>query len=172
STTHNIGFESQWLDNKLGFDIEFFHRFTVDIINPASGIYPPTMGGFFPSSVNDGEMLNRGVDIQLRYNNQVNGFRYSLTGNFNWARNKIIRRQESENLPAWQRTVGRPYGQKLGIVVDGIYQTSEETQAGVSPSAGLVAPAFFKCSALPTDGRITRPASIALDRSSNPPDII
>ncbi|MBD1422796.1 TonB-dependent receptor [Sphingobacterium chuzhouense] len=172
STTHNIGFESQWLDNKLGFDIEFFHRFTVDIINPASGIYPPTMGGFFPSSVNDGEMLNRGVDIQFRYNNEVNDFRYSLTGNFNWARNKIIKRQESENLPAWQRTVGRPYGQKLGFVVDGIYQTWEETQDAVSPSGGIVAPGFFKYRDLNNDGRITRADDMTFIGRSNMPEIM
>lgn len=172
STTHNIGFESQWLDNKLGFDLEFFHRFTVDILNPASGIYPPTMGGYFPSVFNDGEMLNRGVDLQLRYNDQVNEFRYSVTGNFNWAKNKIIKRRESESLPAWQRTVGRSYGEKLGFVVDGIYQNWEETKDAVSPSGGVVAPGFFKYRDLNNDGLITRADDMTFIGRSNMPEIM
>ncbi|NGM62628.1 TonB-dependent receptor [Sphingobacterium sp. SGG-5] len=172
STTHNIGFESQWLDNKLGFDLEFFHRFTVDILNPASGLFPPTMGGYYPGVFNDGEMLNRGIDAQLRYTDQVNDFRYSITGNFNWAKNKIITRRESENLPAWQRTVGHSHGAKLGFVVDGMYQTWEETKDAVSPSGGVVAPGFYKYRDLNNDGRLTRVDDMTFIGRSNIPEIM
>src|SRR5690606_29852330 len=172
STTHNIGFESQWLDNKFGFDFEYFHRFTVDIINPASGTYPPTAGGYFPSSVNDGEMLNRGIDLQLRYRNNINDFQYSVVGNFNWAKNKIIKRRESENLPEWQRTVGRSYGEKLGFVVDGMYQSWEETKDAVSPSGGIIAPGSFIYRDLNNDGRITRADDMTFIGRSNMPEMM
>lgn len=172
STTHNIGFESQWLNNKLGVDIEFFHRFTVDILNPASGVFPPSMGGYYPSVFNDGEMLNRGVDLQLRYRDHINEFRYSIVGNFNWAKNKIIKRRESESLPAWQRTVGRSYGEKLGFIADGLYQTWEETRDVVSPSGGVVPPGFFRYRDLNNDGRITRADDMTFIGRSNMPEIM
>lgn len=172
STTHNIGFESQWWDNKFGFDLEFFHRFTIDILNPASGIFPPTMGGYYPSVFNDGEMLNRGIDAQLRYNDQINDFKYTITGNFNWAKNKIIAMRESENLPEWQRRVGRSYGEKLGFVVDGMYQSWEEIKDAVSPSGGVVAPGFYKYRDLNNDGRLTRADDMTFIGRSNMPEIM
>lgn len=172
STTHNLGFESQWLNNKLGFDFEVFHRFTVDILNPASGIFPPTMGGFYPSVFNDGEMLNRGIDAQIRYSDQIDDFKYSVTGNFNWAKNKIIKRRESDNLPAWQRTVGRSFGEKIGFIADGLYQSWEETKDIVSPSGGIVPPGFFRYRDLNNDGRITRADDMTFIGRSNMPEIM
>lgn len=172
SVTHNIGFESQWLNNRFGFDFEFFRRYTTDIINNASSEYPPTMGGYFPAQVNDGEMLNRGIDAQVRYRDQVNSFKYSITANFNWAKNKIIKRRESENLPEWQRTVGRSYGEKLGFIVDGIYQTWEETKDAVSPSGGVVAPGFYKYRDLNGDGRISRADDMTFIGRSNMPEMM
>ncbi|MFD2555707.1 TonB-dependent receptor [Sphingobacterium tabacisoli] len=172
STTHNLGLETQFLDNKLGVDIEFFYRNTVDILNSASGLYPPTMGGYYPSTVNDGEMLNRGVDFQIRFSDKIDEFRYALTGNFNWAKNKIISRRESENLPEWQRTVGRSYGEKLGFIVDGIYQNWEETKDAVSPSGGIIAPGFYKYRDLNNDGRITRADDMTFIGRSNMPEMM
>ncbi len=172
STTLNAGFESEWFNGKLGFDAEWFYRVTEDILAPVSGLYPASTGGFYPSIVNYGIMENKGIDLQIRHKNKIGELYYGVTGNFNWARNKIIRRDEDPNLPYWQRTVGRSYGEKIGFVVEGMYQSWEETEDAVSPSGGIVAPGFFKYKDLNNDGRITRSDDRTFIGRSNIPEIM
>jgi TonB-linked SusC/RagA family outer membrane protein len=172
STTFNVGFESEWFKGKLGFDAEWFYRTTKDILDSPSGLYPASSGGFFPAFINYGIMENKGVDIQIRHRHHIGSLFYGITGNFNWAKNKIIRRDENASLPYWQRTVGRSYGEKLGFVVDGIYQNWDETKDAVSPSGGVVAPGFFKYRDLNNDGRITRSDDMTFIGRSNVPEMM
>src|SRR5690606_9109693 len=72
----------------------------------------------------------------------------------------------------WQRTVGRSYGEKIGFVVEGMYQSWEETEDAVSPSGGIVAPGFFKYKDLNNDGRITRSDDRTFIGRSNIPEIM
>jgi TonB-linked SusC/RagA family outer membrane protein len=172
STTFNVGFESEWFNGKLGFDAEWFYRVTEDILASPAGLYPASTGGFFPSTINYGIMENKGVDLQIRHKNNIGELFYGVTGNFNWAKNKIIRRDENTSLPYWQRTVGRSYGEKIGFVVDGIYQNWEETKDAVSPSGGVVAPGFFKYRDLNNDGKITRSDDMTFIGRSNIPEMM
>src|SRR5690606_15045823 len=114
--TSNVGFESMWLDGKLGVDFEWFYRVTRDILSGVSGLYPPSIGGYFPNYTNFGIVDNRGFDLQIRHNNKIGEFEYGVTGNLNWAKNKIIRRDENASLPVWMRTVGGSVGDKYGFV--------------------------------------------------------
>lgn len=172
STLTNVGFESVFKNGLLGIDFEWFYKVTTDILDNVSGLYPPTVGGFFPSNVNYGIVDNRGFDLQIRHRNNVGKLQYSVTGNFNWAKNKIIRKDENPNLPYWQRVTGRSIGEKMGFVVDGIYQSWEETKNAVSPSSGIVAPGFFKYKDLNGDGRLTRTDDMTFVGRSNLPEIM
>jgi len=117
-------------------------------------------------------MDNRGFDLQIRHNNKIGKFNMALTGNFNWARNKIIRLDENSSTPEWLRRVGKPLGTKFGFVADGFYQNWEEAANAPSPSAGVVAPGFFKYRDINGDGRITRTDDFVSIGRSNMPEII
>lgn len=171
ATMTNIGFESMLFNGLLGFDFEYFYKVTTDILSPVAGLYPLSMGGYYPSFVNYGIVDNRGFDLQIRHRNKVGKVQYGVTANMNWAKNKIIRRDESSGLPEWQRTVGRSIGEKLGFVVDGIYQTWSETANATSPSSGVVAPGFFKYRDLNGDGRLTRADDMTFVGRSNLPEL-
>ncbi|WP_173003064.1 TonB-dependent receptor [Chitinophaga sp. SYP-B3965] len=168
----NVGFESIFLDGKLGFDLEYFYKLTTNILASQGGLFPSTIGGYYPANVNSGIMDNRGVDLQIRYNNKIGKLEYGLTGNFNWARNKIIRKDEVPNTPEWMRQVGRPLGTKFGFEADGMYQTWEEAANAPSPSAGVVAPGFFRYKDINGDGRITRTDDFVVIGRSNLPEIM
>jgi TonB-linked SusC/RagA family outer membrane protein len=172
STLTNVGFESIFWNGKLGVDFEWFYKVTDDILQGQGGLFPPSLGGYYPATVNSGIVDNRGFDLQLRHRNQVGKFQYSVTGNFNWARNKIIRLDENPNLPFWQRRTGRSIGGKMGFVVDGIYQNWEEAANATSPSSGVVAPGFFKYKDLNGDGRLTRTDDMTFVGRSNLPEIM
>lgn len=172
STLTNLGFESEFWNGKLGVDFEWFYKVTENILTGVGGLYPPSIGGYFSSTVNSGIADNRGFDLQLRHNHKFGKLRYSVTGNLNWARNKIIRINENNNLPYWQRRTGRPIGEKMGFVVDGFYQSWEEARNGSSPSSGVIAPGFFKYTDLNGDGRVTRDADMTFVGRSNLPELM
>lgn len=172
STMTNVGFESNWLNGKLGFDFEWFYKLTDNILASQANLYPLSNGGYNPSAVNYGVMDNRGFDLQIRHNNNIGKLTYGITANFNWARNKIIRLDESSSLPEWMRRVGKPLGTKFGFVADGFYQTWEEADNAASPSAGQVAPGFFKYKDVNGDGRITRTDDFEAIGRSNLPEIM
>lgn len=170
--TTNVGFEAEFWNGKLGVDFDYFYTVVNNILTGRGNLYPPTLGGNVPSTFNDGITDNRGFDLQLRHKNNIGKFNYSVTGNFNWARNKVILINENENLPAWQKRTGRPIGEKIGFIVDGMYQTWEEARNGSSPSSGFLAPGYFKYRDLNGDGRITRDADMTYIGRSNLPEIM
>ena len=154
--TQSVGFESTFLNGKFGFDFEWFYKHTKDIIGQVNSLYPGSIGGYYPARVNIGEADNRGFDAQLRYSEKVGDFHIRLTGNINWAKNRYLKLNEGDNIPSWQSLIGQPIGTKIGFIVDGMVQTWEEAWDTPSPSAGIVAPGFFKYRDLNGDGKITR----------------
>lgn len=172
STQSNIGFESVFFNGLLGFDFEWFYKITKDILDSPGTLFPASLGGYAPASLNYGIVDNRGFDLQLRHRNTIGKLQYNVTANVNWAKNKIIRMNESPGLPEWQRRVGRSIGDKIGFVVDGMYQTWEEAANGASPSGGVIAPGFFKYRDLNGDGRITRTDDMTFVGRSNLPQLM
>lgn len=172
STMINGGFESVLWNGGLSVDFEWFYKLTTDIIADATNLYPLSFGGYYPTSVNNGKVGNRGFDLQLRHRGQVGDFHYGITGNLNWAKNKILKLNESAGLPAWQRKTGRSIGEKFGFIVDGLYQNWDEASNASSPSGGVVAPGFFKYRDLNGDGRITRDADMTFIGRSNIPELM
>ncbi|MFT3824359.1 MAG: TonB-dependent receptor [Chitinophagaceae bacterium] len=172
SKTANVGFESVLWHGLLGIDFEWFYKITSDILNDPSALYASSLGGYNPSSINYGQMSNRGFDLQIKHNNKIGKLQYGVTANVNWARNKILRFNESDGLPQWQRKVGHPAGTKMGFVVDGMYQTWAEASNGISPSGGFIAPGFFKYKDLNGDGRLTRTDDMTYVGRSNLPELM
>nr|WP_121272567.1 TonB-dependent receptor [Pedobacter schmidteae] len=168
----NVGFEAEFWNGKLGVDFDYFYKVVTNILTGRSALYPPSIGGNFPSTFNDGITDNRGFDLQIRHRNTLGKFTYGVTGNFNWARNKIILINENQNLPSWQKRTGRPIGEKLGFIVDGFYQNWEEARNGSSPSSGIIAPGYFKYRDLNGDGRVSRDADMTFVGKSNMPEIM
>jgi TonB-linked SusC/RagA family outer membrane protein len=168
----NVGFEAELWNGKLGVDFDYFYKVVTDILTTRSGLYPASVGGNFPSTFNDGITDNRGFDLQIRHRNKMGKFSYGVTGNFNWARNKVILINEVQSLPSWQKRTGRPIGEKLGFVVDGFYNNWEEARNGSSPSSGIIAPGYFKFKDLNGDGRVSRDADMTFVGRSNMPEIM
>jgi len=172
AVTRNVGFEAILWDGLLGVDFDWFYKHTRDILTSAGSLYPLSYGGYFPSVINHNRVANKGFDLQLRHKNKIGELDFGLTGNLNWAKNKILRLNESDGIPAWQRRLGRSVGEKIGFVVEGMYQTWEETANAASPSAGVVAPGFFIYKDINGDGRLTRADDMTYIGRSNLPELM
>lgn len=172
SSITNVGFESRFLNGKFGFDFEWFYRLTEDILGSVGNLYPASIGGYYPSLANIGTADNRGFDAQLRYNDRVGEFRFGVTGNINWSRNRYLKLDEADGTPSWRSLIGKPIGTKIGFIADGFIQDWEEARNTPTPTGGTLAPGFFKFRDLNGDGKL----SIAEDQTyigrSNVPELM
>lgn len=92
SYTTNIGLDFALFNNKISGSIEYYNKFTEDVLAPVN-VDPTTgFGGSFWStfSKNNGEIINRGIDINIAANILTrNDFRYDVNFNFSYNYNKV-----------------------------------------------------------------------------------
>lgn len=128
----NAGIEFAILDHRLRFTLDGYIRTTEDML---LGRTLPTSSGFGGVTDNLGSMENKGFELGL---NSVNiaseNIFWSTDFNFSLNRNKVLSLPDGEPLfgaggeghPQSQARVGRPIGEFIGFVVDGIWQNEQE----------------------------------------------
>lgn len=126
-----VGFESNFLANRMRFETTYYNKLTKDMMIITDGF-----AGSTPSMSNKGEVSNRGVEFLLSWNDKLgNDWRYGFSANLSTIRNRVEKIKSlgankfeiisgDKNI-AYTR-VGQPIGFFYGYKVDGIYQTQEE----------------------------------------------
>ncbi len=124
--TYDIGMELSAWKGLLSLEFDWFYKYTYDILNNLGAAYPGSLGGHYPTNQNDGKFDNRGFELSLRHEHRVGDFYYRLAGNVSWARNRILKKTEADNVLPWQSTIGTSIGAIWGYRSDGLYQTQED----------------------------------------------
>ena len=125
--TYDVGVEFDFFHHKLGGEIDFFYKYTNDLLETASGSYPASLGGYYPSIANTGKVDNRGFEISLNHQLQVtNDFSYRVRGTFSFARNKVISKKLTDSYPSYRAQLGQPIGARYGYHCLGLFQTQEQ----------------------------------------------
>jgi TonB-linked SusC/RagA family outer membrane protein len=112
-----IGVEMAFMQNRLGFDLTYYHTNTLDQIMPAA---VTTSTGYNSTYVNAGNIENKGIELSL-YGNPIKTADFSWNVNVNFTRNRnlvLSLYNESQNLQlasfqggvTLNATVGEPYG--------------------------------------------------------------
>jgi outer membrane receptor protein involved in Fe transport len=73
TTTYDIGLDLAFLDDRLTFITDYYWRYTTDMLIPVS--LPASGGDANPPWVNAGEMLNRGLELELYWREERGGFK-------------------------------------------------------------------------------------------------
>ena len=129
----NVGFELSAWNGLLGIEFDVFYKYTYDILRSIGGVYPPSLGGHYPSIENSGTFDNRGFEMTVKHRNHIGKFNYSLNGNLSFARNKILRMTQADNTKPWQNRLGTSVGSIWGLKSLGLYQTQAEIDAAPLP---------------------------------------
>ncbi len=132
---YDFAFEGLAVDNKLSFEIDFYHRTTVD------GIFPTTLSATAGTSgsylQNNGDFLNTGIELTLGWANEIGDLKYSVSTNYTYNKNEVKKLLEGTlgryggNLPvggffSTYTVVGQPIGTYYGRNVIGIFQNQAE----------------------------------------------
>lgn len=146
SVSYNGGLDAQLFKNKLSLNADFFFRHTYDILGNRLASLPTTFGANMPSE-NYAVMDSKGFEIEVGYQDKIGSdFRYWVKGNLGYAKNKIIEKDEAENLRAYKTTVGLNSNRKMGYVATDVIRTQADLDAlpdnylifGAKPELGML----------------------------------
>ena len=124
--SYNIGFESQFLNNKFGLEADLYYKNRYDILVYRNASVPQFTGIELPQE-NIAEVDNRGFELIATYNEQIGrDFRLSLRGNLSYFKNEVVFMDEPEVAEPYQRREGTPYGSVLIYDAIGVFADSDE----------------------------------------------
>lgn len=133
STTTNVGFDGSAFNHRLGFTLEYYNRLTTGILQPFP--LPSTVGVNNSPVVNLAEVSNKGIELQLNWNDQIGDLEYNIGMNLTTVKNKV---EKLTDLASDGRvvqggfygtSVGRSIGFIYGYQMEGIFQTQAEVDA-------------------------------------------
>lgn len=155
TTEANLGIDWAVLDRRLRGSVDTYWRETTDIL-----IQPPFLAAEGEGGnrwFNAAAKTVRGFDARVRYQDDVRGVEYDLTGTFGLYRDEITELPEDviDAFPGnvEQDILGRSSGSLFGYVVDGIFQNEDEVSAHAEQPGKDVGRLRF--ADLDGDGRIT-----------------
>ena len=166
--SYNLGFDLSAWNGLLGVEFDVFYKYTYDILQSVSNIYPPSLGGHYPSSENTGTFDNRGFEIALKHRNRIGEFSYSLNGNLSYAHNRILSRTQADNTLPWQSVLGSSVGELWGLKALGLYQSEEEIANSPQVSWNTPRVGDIKYADINGDGKIDSNDRIKISRGIRP----
>ncbi|MDD2514109.1 MAG: TonB-dependent receptor [Proteiniphilum sp.] len=156
TTQYNMGLDAGLLKNRIYLSIDYFRKYTTDILLPIS--LPGIVGDVQPTIVNAGEVSNRGWEFGLVLRNSENAFKYNINANLATVQNRVEKLHP--NLPSLigqvtRTEAGHPLNAYYGYVFEGIYQNTQEISSQLFATTNpTVVPGDIRFKDLNNDGRI------------------
>ncbi|MCC5920858.1 MAG: TonB-dependent receptor [Cyclobacteriaceae bacterium] len=166
TTQSDIGLEIGLFNNKLIAEFDYFHRVTDDIL---VDLAVPGYQGNGPGALitfNAGSVLNRGLEFNVSYRDNIGDFSYKVGALGNTLHNEVLAISgiggEGDELVGGlvfnrfvtRSTVGLPVGYFYGFETDGVFQNQGEVDA--YPSQSAAGPGDLRYVDTNGDGRITQ----------------
>ncbi len=87
SEQFNVGLDLRFLRDRLAINFDWFDKATKDLI--VTGITTSTIVGVSASPMNAGNVDNRGIELEVRWKDQIGDFMYGVSANFSTLRNRV-----------------------------------------------------------------------------------
>lgn len=126
----NVGIDFTTLNQRLALTVDAFYEYRFDIITDMNGDgimgYPDIVGKDAVLQ-NLGEVSNRGVDIELSWNDKIGkDFRYYIRPNLTFSRNRLEYKAEVARKNSWRKETGKRLYENFVYVFDHFVADQEE----------------------------------------------
>jgi TonB-linked SusC/RagA family outer membrane protein len=152
----DFGLDIDMLRGRFSLSLDYFDKRTFNLIQSATMNWPGTIG-LKPMLVNQGEVRNRGFEVQAGWNDRLNkDFSYFVSGNFSYLKNWVsdIGVKNTDGTPGvwtgdgsfrnlsymYQTAQGEPLNSYYLIKTDGIFQSDAEAEAYVDETGKRIQP--------------------------------
>lgn len=147
TTQTNIGFDAK-IFKKVSVTFDIFEKKTTDML---LGIAVPGYVGNGGPIGNIATMSNKGVELEVGYGNNFNGFNFDISGNISYIKNEVTdlgadkefltgQTFSPQGLEITRTAVGFPVGFFYGYTTDGIFQNAGEVAAYTNADGGMIQP--------------------------------
>ncbi len=153
----DLGLDVELFKNRLALSFDYFDKRTFNLIQKQTMNWPSSIG-LNPLLINQGEVRNRGIEVQANWNDRVNkDFSYFVSGNFSYLKNWIsdigVKNADGSpgvwtdsdskfrNIPYTRQTAeGEPLNSYYLIKTNGIFQSDAEAAAYVDKNGKRIQP--------------------------------
>ncbi len=104
----DFGIDARFFANRLSFGLDWYRKVTKDLL---INIQPYPELGFSTATVNSGEVLNTGFDIELGWRDHIGDLKYSIMTNFSTLKNEV--QKVNSLLPRYNETGISGFNNKL-----------------------------------------------------------
>jgi TonB-dependent starch-binding outer membrane protein SusC len=139
----NIGIDARFFNNKLDMSIDFYNKTTKDWLIAAPLL--ATAGVKTNPYINGGDVTNKGIELQLSYNQVIQSFSFNVSGSYAYNKNVVNDIPTSDGIihgstnslftngPEFFRaSKGNPIGYFWGYKTAGVFQNEAEVQSYIS----------------------------------------
>lgn len=146
SLSYDAGFDMQVLDRKLSIGVGAFYKHTYDILGTRLASLPTTFGATMPAE-NYAKINAKGFEVELAYRNRIGQhFDYRFGGNLGYATNKLIDKDQAQNLRAYKSELGFNTDRAMGYVATDVIRNQADIDAlptgytifGLKPELGML----------------------------------
>ena len=82
----DLGIDARFLNNRLSISADYYNKQTEGLLLT---ITPPAEIGFSSTTINAGNVLNTGFELEANWKDQIGDFKYSVSGNVAFLHNEV-----------------------------------------------------------------------------------
>ncbi|MBQ9410623.1 MAG: TonB-dependent receptor [Bacteroidales bacterium] len=127
----NAGVDVEVLDGTLGGSVDYYYKITDNMLVQES--LPTSVGYTATPWINNGSVLNTGVDLELFYRRQFSDWGFNITWNGGYLHNEVLSLVSpmlgglvNDGVYATRTEVGQPIGSFYMYKMEGIFQNEME----------------------------------------------
>lgn len=146
----NVGFDAYFMDHALNINFDWYKKETKDWLIEAPMV---ATAGTDPPYINGGNVINKGIELSVSYNQRAGDFYYNISANTSYNQNEVtdiptedgiihgsdnVLYHNSERF--YRAQSGFPIGYFWGYETDGIFQNVEEVNNHTNSAGELLQP--------------------------------
>ena len=162
----DIGLEIKLFNSLLSFDFDYFFERRWDILIQRNTV--PGIAGLNKLPLaNMGVLNNHGFEFTGELNHHIGQVGYRLYGNFSFARNKVIEKDEAPT-DSWRRRTGHRLNQRFGYVALGYFADQDDIDLSPTQFGLPLAPGDVKYLDYNKDGVVDEHDEVAIGYANVP----
>lgn len=167
SRKQDYGIDLRMFKQKLNLTFDYFYEKRNDILGVRQTV-PATFAAKNPVE-NIGIMVNRGVELELGWEDKIGNLTYRLKGNYAFVRNKVLYTDEAfDALNPYLARTGRRNEQPFGYQFVGFFKDANDVAQSPSQFSGASKPGDAKYADINGDGIINEKDQIAIGYPTYP----
>jgi len=170
SYQYNGGVDAELWKGALALSVDYYYKVTENMLVLASN--PPSVGNADPPWINNGSVLNSGLELEATYRHAKRDWGYSIGGNLSFLHNEVLKLDAPSSrgivetgIYATRTEVGQPIGSFYLLEMDGIFQNATEVLLSAYQGA-TIRPGDVKYKDQNGDGRIDNSDRVHLGSAS------